>query len=148
VISNCLFVGNIANLGSNYISANPAQPEFTNSAPLTVFPTSRAVVQRCTFTNNRNGVEDLGRNSLYQNCIFWQNALNGAFYGGKRYDLNIQDRARVNGCIFGGPVLASEGIISKSDNRFDGPDPKFDAQFRPASALYKEAGFRPDKRQE
>jgi hypothetical protein len=145
VISNCLFVGNIANLGANYISANTAQPEFTNSAPLTVFPGSRAIVQRCTFTNNRNGVEDLGGNSRYENCIFWANALDGAFYAGKRYELNIQDRAQVSGCIFGGPVLASEGIISNSDNQLNGPDPKFDTQFRPASSLYKEVGFRPGK---
>ena len=66
VISNCLFAANMANLGSNYISSHPDQPEFTNSAPLTVFPGSRAVVQRCTFQGNRNGVDDLGRQSRYR----------------------------------------------------------------------------------
>jgi hypothetical protein len=57
IISNCLFVGNIANLGINYISENRAAPEFTNSAPLTVFPGSRVTVLNSTFTGNRNGVE-------------------------------------------------------------------------------------------
>ena len=146
VISNCLFVGNLANQGSNYISANAAQPEFTNSAPLTVFPGSRAVVQQSTFANNRNGVEDLGRQSVYQNCIFWNNALGTAFYQGKRYGLNIAQRADVTGCIFGDPVLVPEGVISKSDNHFNGPDPKFDSWFNPADSAYKNAGFRLGKR--
>src|SRR4030095_5444359 len=73
IISNCLFVGNIANLGVNYISDNKAH-EFTKSDTLTFFPGSRAVVLNSTFTGNRNGVEDLGQQSVYQNCLFWKNS--------------------------------------------------------------------------
>jgi hypothetical protein len=142
VISNCLFVGNLANQGTNFISPTP---EFTNSAPLTVFPASRALVQRCTFANNRNGVEDLGRLSVYQQCIFWNNELDTAFYKGKRYALNVEETARVTGCIFGGPVFAPEGVISKSDNHLSGPDPKFDSCFNPADVAYEAAGFRSGK---
>jgi len=111
VISNCLFAGNVANLGPNYISPNKEHPEFTNSSPLTVFPSSRALVQRCTFTGNRNGIDDLGRQSLYQNCVFWLNNLVGAFYGGERYDLDVEDQAQVNGCLFGGRVLDPNGSV-------------------------------------
>jgi hypothetical protein len=142
VISNCLFIGNIANLGINYISSNPTQPDFTNSAPVTVFPSSRAVVQHCTFTGNRNGVEDLGHQSIYQNCVFWQNDLRGAFYGGDRYDLDIEEQAQVIGCTFGGPVLDPHKVVSGINNTFNAPDPHFDSTYKPASPEYAGAGIR------
>ena len=142
VISNCLFVGNVANLGVNFISADQAQPEFTNSAPLTVFPTSRAVVQQCTFTGNRNGIEDLGHRSIYQNCAFWRNELRGGFYGENPYDLYIEDEAQVTGCVFGGSVMDRRGVVSKLANAFKAPDPRFDSQFKPASLQYARAGIR------
>ena len=141
VVTNCLFVGNISNLGVNYISDNPAQPEFTNSAPLTVFPGSRAVVQRCTFVGNRNGVEDLSGNSEYRDCIFWHNTLGGAFYGGERYELCIPEGAQVIGCVFGGQVVDPRGSVSKSKNRFDCPDPTFDTRFNSQLPACNGVGF-------
>jgi hypothetical protein len=145
VISNCLFIGNLANQGVNFISENKARPEFTNSSPVTVFPTSRAVMQHCTFTGNRNGADDLGSQSIYQNCVFWGNDLGNAFYGGARYDLQIEDSAQVSGCIFGGIVLDRRGVVSKRSNVFNAPDPKFDPQFNPTSPEYGTAGFRAPK---
>ena len=142
VISNCLFIGNVANLGINYLSANQAQPEFTNSAPLTVFPTSSVLVQHCTFTGNRNGVDDLGHRSVYANCLFWRNGLGGAYYAGERYDLDLEDAAQVTGCVFGGQVIDRRKVISKATNAFDAPDPRFDAQFRPTAPEYADAGIR------
>jgi hypothetical protein len=143
VISNCLFVGNVANSGVNYISPNRTAPEFTNSAPVTVFPDSRVLMKNCTFTGNRNGVDDSGRQSIYENCVFWRNTVGRAFYGGARYELDIEGSARVNGCFFGGAVLDVNGVISKAKNIFNAPDPKFDAQFRPTAPEYQNAGFRP-----
>ena len=142
VISNCLFLGNASNQGVNYISNNKAHPEFTNSAPLTVFPTSRALVQHCTFTGNRNGADDLGHQSVYQDCIFWHNDLGGAFYGGARYDLDIEDHAEVTGCVFSGAVLDRRDVVSKQANTFNAPDPRFDAQFKPGAPEYATAGAR------
>jgi len=142
VLSNCLFVGNLANLGANYIAPNPAQPEFTNSAPLTVFPSSRAVVLQCTFAGNRNGIEDLGSHSQYRDCIFWRNNLPGGFYASERYELSLSDNAKVSGCWIAGPVLDSRGTISRQLNRFDGFDPQFDRDFNPASSSCQGAGFR------
>jgi hypothetical protein len=143
LISNCLFVANVANLGVNYISPNRAQPEFTNSAPLTVFPASRALVQRCTFTDNRNAVDDLGRASVYERCIFWRNTRGGAFYGGMRYELDLQGTARVSGCFFGGAVKDPNRCVSAAENVLDAPAPDFDAEFVPRAAAYRNAGYRP-----
>jgi hypothetical protein len=142
LITNCLFVANIANLGVNYISPNPAQPEFTNSAPLTVFPTSRAIVQSCTFVGNRNGAEDLGHRSIYQNCIFWHNDLAGGFYEAERYDIDVEDQGQVTGCVFGGRILDRRGLVSDSKNVFHASDPEFDAGFTPHSAACAGAGAR------
>ena len=144
IISNCLFVGNIANLGVNYISENKAAPEFTNSAPLTVFPSSRVTVLNCTFTGNRNGAEDLGQQSIYQNCLFWKNSLSGAFYEGQRYELSVGGNAQVAGCFFGGPVLDPNLEISQTKNKvFAVVDPLFDARFQAKAAEYENIGFRP-----
>ena len=143
IISNCLFVGNIANLGVNYISENKTAPEFTNSAPLTVFPSSRVTVLNSTFTGNRNGVEDLGQQSIYQNCLFWKNSLSGAFYEGRRYELNVASNAQVAGCFFGGPVLDPNHAISRSNNKIlTVVDPRFDAQFQARAAEYENVGYR------
>ncbi len=144
MIRNCLFVGNIANLGINYISDNKAAPEFTNSAPLTVFPGSRVTVLNSTFTGNRNGAEDLGRQSVYQNCLFWKNSLSGAFYEGTRYELNVHGNAQVVGCFFGGPVLDPSHVISLTKNKaYAVVDPMFDAHFQPKAPEYENVGFRP-----
>jgi len=147
IISNCLFVGNIANLGVNYISENKAAPEFTNSAAVTVFPGSRVSVLNSTFTGNRNGVEDLGVQSIYQNCLFWKNSLGGAFYEGQRYELAVGAQAQVVGCIFGGPVLDPNQAISRTKNKLSAVvDPAFDAHFQAKAAEYENVGFRPVSR--
>jgi len=147
MMSNCLFVGNIANLGVNYISENKTAPEFTNSAPLTVFPGSRVTVLNSTFTGNRNGAEDLGQQSLYQNCLFWKNSIGEAFYEGQRYELDVRGQARVVGCVFGGPVLDPNRVISRTNNKISAvADPVFDARFQARAAEYENVGFRPVSR--
>jgi len=144
IISNCLFVGNISNLGVNYISDNKAAPEFTNSAPLTVFPGSRVTVLNSTFTGNRNGAEDLGQQSVYKNCLFWKNSVRGAFYEGQRYELNVGGDAQVVGCFFGGTVLDPNHVISQKSNKLLAVvEPMFDAHFQAKAAEYENVGFRP-----
>lgn len=146
VISNCLFVANVANLGSNYISENRAAPEFTNAAPLTVFPGSRAIVRRCTFTGNRNAVDDHSDQSVYEGCIFWRNTVGSAHYGGTRYELEIADQARVTGCFFGGSLLDRNKVVSPSENVLAAVDPDFDERFHPRAPQYRSAGYRPGPR--
>lgn len=143
VLTNCLFISNIANLGENFISPNKEHPEFTNSAPVTVFPTSRGVLQRCTFTRNRNGVDDLGQNSVYERCVFWANGLGGAYYPGTRYELDIEGRAQATGCFFGGRVLDPNGAISTTHNVLNCADPQFDRGFKPTKPEFQRAGFEP-----
>ena len=146
-IENCLFVGNVANLGVDYVgmlSGGEYRPEHGSGA-LTVFEGSQAAVSRCTFTGNWNGVDDNGAGSTYTDTIFWKNSLKGGISPGSRYELDITDAAGVRGSFIHGEVNDLRGTVSKDLNSFDPPDPRFDAQFVPQAPQYAKVGYRPVK---
>jgi parallel beta helix pectate lyase-like protein len=139
VFENCLFVGNLSNTG---IDANGG-PGF---GALTVFPGCRATVSRCTFTDNRNGVDDRGSGSSYRGTIFWRNNREGGASPPGRYELVVNRAEAVTACFIGGaPVGDLLGNINRSANTFGSPDPGFDADFRPRSAAYKGVGYLPPR---
>jgi hypothetical protein len=146
-IENCLFVGNVANLGVDYVgmlSGGEYHAEHGSGA-LTVFERSQAAVSRCTFTGNWNGVDDNGTGSTYVDSIFWKNTLRGGISAGGRYELDITDAKGVRGCFILGEIADLRGTIDRSANRFDPPDPRFDAQFVPQAPEYARVGYRPAK---
>src|ERR1043166_703295 len=59
-IINCLFVGNVSNTGEDVVAKQSGERPFVNSGVVTIFQNSRAIVSNCTFTENRNGVDDMG----------------------------------------------------------------------------------------
>ena len=142
-VINCLFVGNVANTGVDIIAKHSHEAPFTNSGAITIFQHSSALIQNCTFANNRNGIDDLGGASSYLNCIFFHNSLDGGLVPAPRYDLMLLRGGRVEHCFFTGPVLDSADSISKTANVFDAPDPKLDDNFIPRSPDYQTAGYRP-----
>lgn len=144
-ITNCLFVGNVANMGPNYIggSDNPYNEEHGSGA-LTVFPGSRVTVDRCTFTDNWNGADDKGDGCVYLNSVFWRNVRSGGISPKGRYELDILDGRNVSGCFFGGEICDLRGSIDPKKNRLDAPDPNFDLSYRPRTPDYVHAGYRPD----
>jgi hypothetical protein len=144
-IENCLFVGNIANLGVDYVGllgGAEYRPEHGSGA-LTVFDGSRATVSRCTFTGNWNGVDDDGRGSTYAGTIFWKNTLAGGIAPGRRYELDVTDPRGVQGSFIHGEINDLKGAIDRQQNTFDPPDPRFDAQFVPRAPEYADVGYRP-----
>jgi hypothetical protein len=144
-IENCLFAGNVANLGVDYVgllTGGEFHPE-NGSGALTLFAGSRAMVSRCTFTGNWNGVDDAGEGSTYVSSIFWNNTLAGGIAQGPRYELDIGDAAGVRGSFIHGAVADLRGTIDRTLNRFDPPDPRFDAQFVPQAPEYANVGYRP-----
>lgn len=146
-IENCLFVGNVANLGVDYVgmlSGGEYHAEHGSGA-LTVFEGSRVDVTRCTFTGNWNGVDDNGTGSTYVDSIFWKNSLAGGISPGARYEIDITDAAGVKGTFVHGNVNDLRGTIKRDANTFDPPDPRFDAQFVPQAPQYKSVGYRPVK---
>jgi hypothetical protein len=147
-IENCLFVGNVANLGVDYVgllTGGEYHPEHGSGA-LTVFEGSRATVSKSTFTGNWNGVDDNGTGSTYVDTIFWRNNLRGGISAGPRYELDITDGSGVRGSFIHGDTNDLRGTINRELNKFDPPDPRFDAQFVPRAPQYAGAGFRPVKR--
>jgi hypothetical protein len=146
-IENCLFVGNVSNMGVDYVgllTGGEYLPEHGSGA-MTVFEGSRAAVSRSTFTGNWSGVDDNGKGSTYVETIFWKNTLGGGISPGSRYELDITDGTGVRGSFVHGDVNDLRGTIDKNVNTFDPPDPRFDAQFSPLAPQYAGVGYRPVK---
>ena len=146
-LENCLFEGNVANLGVDYVgllTSGEYHPD-NGSGALTVFAGSRVAVTRCTFTGNWNGVDDGGEGSTYVDSIFWKNIMPGGISPGPRYELDIVDAAGVKGSFIHGEVNDLRGTIDAKANTFDPPDPRFDAEFVPQAAQYARVGYRPMK---
>jgi hypothetical protein len=147
-IENCLFVGNISNMGVDYVGLLGGAEYHAEhgSGAMTVFDGSRATVSNSTFTGNWNGVDDDGTGSTYVNTIFWKNTLRGGISPGSRYELDISDGAGVRGSFIHGEVNDLRGTINRDANTIDPPDPRFDAQFVPQAHQYAGVGYRPVKR--
>jgi hypothetical protein len=147
-IDNCLFVGNISNLGVDVVgllTGGEYHPEHGSGA-MTVFPGSRAAVTRSTFTGNWAGVDDDGTGSTYAETIFWKNNAPGGISPGARYEIDIADASGVRGSFIHGDVNDLRGTIDRNTNTFDPPDPRFDEHFVPRAPEYAAVGYRPVKR--
>jgi Right handed beta helix region len=142
-IINCLFVGNVSNTGVDIVAKRSGEKPFTNSGVLTIFPNSRAVVRNCTFTGNRNAVDDMGGDSVYANCIFVDNTLAAGLKGAERYELDLQAGAKVSGCFVRGVIRDPRHSVSPTQNVLNAPPLKFNKDFVPEEPEYKSAGYRP-----
>jgi len=144
LVENCLFIDNKSN--SNHDSRSSKVPPWRpkrGGGTLTVFPTSRVVVKNCTFTGNRNGVDDSGIDSIYENCIFWMNNAPGGWLKAPRYELDIKDADGVRGCFLQGETLDLFGTLNPQQNVLGCADPQFDAAYRPQAPGFEKVGYRP-----
>jgi hypothetical protein len=143
-IINCLFVGNVSNTGEDPVAKSSGERPFVNNGVLTIFWNSRAEVRNCTFTGNRNGVDDMGGQSSYLNCIFAGNKLDTGLKGFTRYELAVNAGAkRVSGCLINGIVHDLSRVVSARENVLQAPPPRFNERFVPEAPEYKNAGYRP-----
>jgi hypothetical protein len=100
-------------------------------------------MSRCTFTGNRNGVDDRGSGSTYSETIFWRNNQGGGTGNQPTYEVAIWTAEGMTGCFIDretGDLLAN---VSRSSNTFGAPDPNFDADYRPRNEACQGVGFRP-----
>ena len=139
---NCLFVGNVANAGVDVVSPDDPYNAEHGSGALTVFENSRVRVERCTFTDNWNGVDDKGSDNVYADCLFWRNIRRGGIAKGARYELDVLDADRVSGCRIGGGVADLRGTLDPGRNRLGIADPDFDASFEPRAPGFEGVGYR------
>lgn len=142
-IINCLFVANASNLGEDPVAQKSGEPPFQNNGVLTIFRKSHALVRNCTFTGNRNAVDDMGGESTYANCIFIDNNLDTGLKSFPRYSLAAAAGVKVFGCLFNEPLHDLGHNVSAKENVLAASSPQFDAQFVPASPEFKNAGYRP-----
>ena len=143
ILVNCLFVGNASNLGEDPVAKVSGERGFVNSGVLTIFWKSGAVVNHCTFTGNRNGVDDMGGESTYDSCIFSGNTLETGLPGFARYELAVNAGGQVTGCRIGGPIHDVRHVVSPVDNVLNAPPPRFDADWVPQAPEYRNVGYRP-----
>jgi hypothetical protein len=137
VFENCLFTGNLSNTAIDPSGG----PGF---GALTVLPGCRATVNACTFTGNRNGVDDRGTASSYTGSIFWRNTREGGASPAGRYELVVASADGVTGCFIGGGSVGDPlARVSRTANTCESPDPGFDASFEPRNAAFKGVGYRP-----
>lgn len=144
MVENCLFIDNKSNSLHDARSSKvpPWRPK-RGGGTLTVFPTSRVIVKNSTFTGNRNGVDDSGIDSIFQDCIFWMNNEPGGWLTAPRYELDIKDADGVQGCFLQGETIDLFGTLDRDKNVLGCPDPKFDAAYRPQAPGFEKAGYRP-----
>lgn len=142
-IINCLFVGNISNTGEDTVAKNSGERPFVNNGVLTVFWNSRAEVRNCTFTRNRNGIDDMGGRSIYEDCIIVDNTLDAGLKGFARYELAVNLGGKVSGCFINGTIHDVQKVVSPQANALKPPSPKFNKDFVPEAPEYKNAGYRP-----
>jgi hypothetical protein len=141
---NCLFVGNMGNNGEDDVSPEGQDYNAKNgSGALTVFPESRVSLNRCTFTGNRNGVDDKGKGNTYKNCLFWQNTAAGGTPTGTRYEMDIIHAVNVNDCHLGGIEPDLRGSLDPEVNSLGILDPLFDSNYVPGRAGLDGIGYRP-----
>jgi hypothetical protein len=110
---------------------------------VTVFWNSRAEYRNCTFTGNRNAVDDMGGGSTYTDCIFADDVLATGLSGTSRYELDLSAGAKVSGCLIRGVLLDPSHSVSETNNVLHAPPPLFDKNYVPAAAQYQQAGYRP-----
>ena len=142
-IVNCLFVGNVSNTGEDPVAKTSGERPFANNGVLTTFWKSSAVVRNCTFTGNRNGVDDMGGESSYAHCIFVDNKLDAGLKGFARYELAVNAGAKVSGCFINGTLHDVRRDVSATENVLDAPPPQFNEAFIPQAPEYRNAGYRP-----
>ena len=143
-IINCLFVGNASNQGIDVVAKHSGECAFTNSGVLTIFQNSRALVKNCTFTGNRNAVDDMGGQSTYIDSIFADNSLPGGMPG-ERYELDFPVGATVRNCRIRGRILDPRHAVSGNENILDAPPAHFSQSFTTSTADYLGVGFDPKR---
>jgi hypothetical protein len=142
-VVNCLFTGNISNIGDDVVARVSGEAPFTNSGAITVFRGSRLWMQRCSITGNRNGIDDMSGEGVYEDSIFFGNELEGGLAGTTRFSLDLPKGGRVTGCLVGGRIIDPRNVVTAADsNLLNPPDPGFDREFIPKGAPYQGKGYR------
>ena len=145
-LENCLFVGNVANMGVDYVgllTGGEYHPENGSGAHHGL----RGIPGDGQPEHVHRQLERRGRrrHAAAPTSIrsSGRTRSRGGISPGKRYELDIEDGAGVRGSFIHGDVNDLRGTIKAELNTFDPPDPRFDARFVPQAPEYSKVGYRP-----
>ena len=147
-LENCLFVGNVANLGVDYVgllTGGEYHPEHGSGA-MTVFEGSRrrsagarSPATGTAWTTTAPEAPTWTRSSGRTRCA-------GGISAGPALRARHRRRRRRARIVHSRRRQRSAGAPSTGTaNTFDPPDPRFDAQFAPRAPEYAAVGYRPVK---
>lgn len=139
---NCLFVGNVSNTGVDVVAQRSGEAPFKNNGVVTIFYNSKALVQSCTFTGNRNGVDDMAGQSEFYDSIFYKNDRDGGMVPAERFELDLAKGGKVERCFINGEILDPVGAVDSFKNKMNCPDPMFNDQYEPTNPEFRQAGYR------
>jgi len=162
LVRNCIFRGNrcpvsgaavdlLHGSGAEIVSNGPMdkraetpgkwRPQHVSGA-LTLFPGSHVIVRRCTFTGNRNAIDDSNHGNIYEDSIFWRNNASGGWPPGARYELDLVSGIGVNGCFLGGDINDLRNTVNSDNNVIACSDPQFDENYVPRAKGFEGVGYR------
>jgi hypothetical protein len=136
-VVDCLFVGNASNTGPGE-GYNP----YRNNGVVTIFPRSRGMFEHCTFTGNRNGVDDMGGLSEYRWCVLCEDQLDTGLPGQARFELDLQRGGKVRDCLIAGKVLDPLGAVNSANNLLDPAGFRLGRNFLPTTPAFAPYGYR------
>ncbi len=67
----------------------------------------------------------------------------GGISPSNRFELDIVDASKVEGCFINGKINDLRGTIDPERNVLNGPDPDFDENYVPGNPAYSDVGYRP-----
>jgi len=143
-VQNCLFLENASNLGDDVVAKISKEKPFTNSGVVTVFEASSLIMRNCTFTGNRNAIDERGGRSVIENCVFYKNNLQTGLPA-NRYEVELTTGTQMTGCEINGVVRFRSLPSEITEKILHADDPKFDALWRPENPAYGAIGYRPNR---
>ncbi|MDB6036814.1 MAG: hypothetical protein JWM99_655 [Verrucomicrobiales bacterium] len=144
-IENCLFLHNASNLGEDVVARVSKEKPFTNSGVVTVFEGSSLLMKNCTFTANRNAIDDRAGKTVIENSIFFDDHLESGLQG-NRYELELTAGSRLTGCTVNGTVRHRSLKDEITEQGMRAPEPNFNETWVPRNQLLDSIGYRPTRR--
>ena len=100
------------------------------------------MVENCTFTGNRNAVDDMSGEGICRNSIFYGNTLEMGLPQ-ERYELDLPNGGTLENCFISGKILDPQKAVLLERTELEASDPKFTSEFAPQSPDYRNVGYRP-----
>ncbi len=111
---------------------------------MTIFEGSSLLLRNCTFTGNRNAIDEREGISVIEHCIFYNNNLETG-WPAPRYEVELTTGTQMFDCKINGVVRFRSTASEITEKVFQAESPKFDTLWVPQNPAYGSAGYRPNR---